>query len=126
MKHSLIQLTPLLTLLILFLSTPLYADGKSDTASSQKAAIGHMHHKLHDDQTQFKAKEALALKQLNEMTILENVKMKDVDAKIDELMAAKKAIMHLRYKHLIEMRTILTDDQKIGYDKGVLKRSAIR
>ena len=126
MKLSHIRHTPLLTLLILFFSTPLYADEKSDTASSQKEAIGHMHHKLHDDQARYKAKEALALKQLNEMTILENVKMVDVDAKIDELMAAKKAIMHLRYEHLIEMRAVLTDDQKTGYDKGVLNRSAVR
>jgi hypothetical protein len=85
-----------------------------------------MHHKLHDDQAPFKATEAQALKELNEMTIREDVKIEDVNAKIDELMAAKKQIMRLRYDHLIEMRTILTDDQKVDYDKAVLNRSAVK
>ncbi len=93
---------------------------------SQKEAIDQMHHKLHDDQAPFKAKEAQALKELNEMTIREGVKIEDVNAKIDELMAAKTQIMRLRYDHLIEMRTILTDDQKVGYDKAVLNRSAVK
>ncbi len=97
----------------------------SQTAMSQKEAIGHMHHELHDAQAGYKEKEALALKELNEMTIREDVKIEDVNDKIDELMAAKNHIMRLRYSHLIEMRATLTEDQRVGYDKGVLKRSAV-
>jgi hypothetical protein len=41
-------------------------------------------------------------------------------------MDAKKQILRLRYEHLIEMRTILTDEQKVGYDKAVLNRSAVK
>ena len=41
-------------------------------------------------------------------------------------MAAKTQIMRLRYGHLVEMRTILTDEQKVGYDKGILSRSAVK
>ena len=95
-----------------------------------------MHHKLHDDQAPFKAKEAQALKELNELTIREDVRIEDVNAKrpgrlcvswaFDELMAAKTQIMRLRYDHLIEMRAILTEEQKVGYDKNVLKRSAVK
>jgi hypothetical protein len=81
---------------------------------------------LHDDQAPYKAKEAQALKELNEMTIREDVRIEDIYAKIDELMDAKKQILRLRYDHLIEMRTILTDEQKVGYDKAVLKRSAVK
>ena len=85
-----------------------------------------MHHKLHADQAPFKAKEAQALKELNEMTIRGDVKMEDINAKIDELMAAKTEIIRLRYDHLVEMRAILTHAQKVGYDKGVLSRSAVK
>jgi len=81
-----------------------------------------MHHKLHDDQAPFKAREAQALKELNEMTILDGASIADVNTKIDELMAAKNQIMRLRYKHPIEMRAILTDDQKVDYDKALLNR----
>ncbi len=85
-----------------------------------------MHHKLHDDQAQFKKSETKALKELNEMTIREGVNLEDVNAKINELMAAKTQIMRLRYAHLIEMREILTESQKVGYDKAILKRSAVK
>lgn len=98
----------------------------SDPAASQKTAIEQMHHKLHEDQAAFKASEAQALKELNEMTIREDVRGEEVKAKVDELMAAKTQIMRLRYAHLIEMRTILSDEQKVGYDKAILNRSEVK
>lgn len=85
-----------------------------------------MHHKLHDEQAAYKAAEAQALTELNEMTVQEGVKAEDINAKIDVLMAAKTQILYLRYAHLVEMRTILSDEQKVGYDKGVLGRSAVK
>ncbi|RLA19177.1 MAG: hypothetical protein DRQ56_05950, partial [Gammaproteobacteria bacterium] len=105
---------------------PANADKASAPVSSPKQAIDHMHHKLHNDQASFKAKEVQALKELNAITIRENVKLDEVNAKIDELMAARTQIMRLRYAHLIEMRKILTDDQKVGYDKAILQRSAVK
>jgi Spy/CpxP family protein refolding chaperone len=116
----------LLIFLMLLFSVTLNADQVPDPAADQKKAIDQMHHKLHDDQASFKRKEAQALKELNEMTIREDVKIEDVNAKIDELMAARTQIMRLRYGHLVEMRTILTDEQRVGYDKGVLSRSAVK
>jgi hypothetical protein len=115
----------LITLMMLF-SMAVNAAQIPDPDISQKEAIDHMHHKLHADQAPFKAKEAQALKELNEMTIREDVRIEDVNAKIDELMAAQTQIMRLRYGHLIEMRAILTEKQKVGYDKNVLKRSAVK
>ncbi len=108
------------------LSTSLLADQITDPNVSQKNAIDKMHHKLHIDQGSFKAEEMKALKELNEMTIRGDVKLENVHAKIDELMAAKTQIMRLRYEHLIEMRVILSDAQKIPYDKNILKRSAVK
>ena len=112
--------------IMMFCSAALNADQIPNPAVSQKEAIDRMHHKLHEDQEPFKAKETETLKQLNEMTIREDVKIEEVNAKIDELMAAKNQIKRLRYDHLVEMRAILTDEQKVGYDKGVLNRSAVR
>ena len=93
---------------------------------SQSEQIEHMHHQLDDDQAPYKKTEAQALAELNAMTIREDVDVADINAKIAELMAAKTQIMRLRYEHLVEMRRVLTDEQKVGYDKGVLKRSAVR
>jgi Spy/CpxP family protein refolding chaperone len=93
---------------------------------SQRDQFEHMHHQLDDVQAPHKKREAQALAELNAMTIREDVNVADVNAKITELMAAKTQIMRLRYEHLIEMRRVLTDEQKVGYDEGVLKRSAVR
>jgi Spy/CpxP family protein refolding chaperone len=93
---------------------------------SQSEQIEHMHHQLDDDQAPYKKTEAQALAELNAMTIREDVDVADINAKIAELMAAKTQIMRLRYEHLVEMRRVLTDEQKVGYDKGVLKRSGVR
>ena len=123
-KQALILLS--LTLCGAGVSMALYADPRSESGASQKERIDQMHHKLHRDQAPFKAKEAQALKELNEMTIRGGIRIKEVDAKIAVLMAAKTQIMRLRYGHLIEMRAILTDDQKVGYDRGILNRSAIK
>ena len=115
----------LFSLMMLF-SVTLYANPTSGAAVSQKDAINHMHHTLHDAQASFKAAEAQALRELNEMTIREGVNIDDIKAKIAELMAAKTQIMTLRYEHLVEMRAALSDDQKVAYDKAVLKRSAVK
>ena len=116
----------ILVIMLCLISTSLLADQIPDPDISQKASIDKMHHKLHIDQAPFKVQEVQALKELNEMTILDDVSLEKVKVKIDELMAAKTQIMRLRYEHLIEMRAILSDTQKVPYDKKVLKRSAIK
>jgi hypothetical protein len=116
----------LLVIMFSLLSTSLLADQIPDPDVSQKAAIDKMHHKLHLDQSTFKVEEMQALKELNEMTIRDDVKLESVHSKINELMAVKIQIMRLRYEHLIEMRAILSDAQKVPYDKNVLKRSAVK
>ncbi len=114
------------TTLTLTFNTAAYAAQINDPEFSQKNAIDEMHHKLHADQASAKAKEARTLKELNAMTIREKADLTAINAKIDELMAAKKEIMRLRYDHLVEMRKILSEEQKIKYDQAVLNRSAVK
>jgi Spy/CpxP family protein refolding chaperone len=126
MNHYNIRDISFIVALTFLFNSSLIADESSDSATEQKAAIDHMHHQLHDDQAAYKAQEAQALKELNEMTIRDDVRLEDVYAKIDELTTAQNQILRLRYEHLIEMRKILTDEQKIKYDQNVLNRSDIR
>lgn len=114
-----------LLLMTLFYNSNLQADQIPDPGVAQKEAIDQMHHKLHDDQAAFKAAEARALKELNEITVREDVTVEQLNDKIEQLMAAKTQILRLRYGHLVEMRAILTGEQKVGYDKGVLNRSSV-
>ena len=122
---NLLRVTALLVALSMFHPMTMAAE-LADPGPAQKEAIDRLHHKLHDDQAAFKAAEAQALKELNEMTIREDVRLDEINAKIDELMAAKNQIMRLRYAHLVEMRAILTDEQKVKYDKAVLNRSKVQ
>lgn len=101
-------------------------DWAKTLTESQREQFKHMHHQLDDDQAPHKKREAQALAELNAMTIREDADVGEINAKIDELMAAKTQIMRQRYAHLIEMRSVLTDEQKVGYDEGLLKRSAVR
>jgi len=117
--------TAFITLAMVF-NAPVNAAQISEPDLSQKNTIDQMHHKLHADQASAKRKETQALKELNEMTIRENINLADINAKIDELMASKTEIMRLRYAHLVEMRKSLSDDQKPSYDKAILNRSAIK
>ncbi len=126
MSHKSLKNLLILAVSAIVFSTSAWADSIPDPATAQKKAIDHMHHKLHDDQAKYKTAEMKTLKELNEMTVQEGVNMADINAKIDELMAAKTQIMRLRYGHLVEMRAILTDEQKVGYDKGVLARSVVK
>ena len=138
MNRLYITRTPVIFSMMMFFCVSLNADEKPDAPDADKQASGHvhhnhgneaiahMHHKLDDDQAPYKLKEAQSLKELNEMTIRDDVKIEHVHAKIDELMAAKNQIMRLRYEHLIEMRQTLTDEQKVKYDQNVLNRSEVR
>ncbi len=112
---------------LLMLSTiNIQAQDKHGMSDDQKTSVQHMHHELDEHMAPYKANEAQALKELNEMTIHDDVRIEDIHAKIDELMAAKNMIMRLRYEHLVEMRKTLTDEQKVNYDKNVLNRSEVK
>ena len=116
----------LLSSMILLFSTQTFAQHHDHGTGEQKEAIDHMHHQLEEDQAPYKEHEARAQRELNEMTIREDVELDEVYAKIDELMAVRNQILRLRYEHLIEMRKVLNEEQRVDYDKRVLQRSEIR
>jgi hypothetical protein len=126
MNQLSIKYASILVALMMSCSVHINAQEKHKHAMHHSEEVNQMHHQLEKDQAPFKAKEALALKDLNEMTIREDVKIEAVNAKIDDLMAAKKQIMRLRYDHLIQMRKTLTDEEKVKYDKRVLHRSEVK
>jgi len=92
----------------------------------QKTAVEEMHHKLDKDQEPFKQKEKALQQALNELTVKDNADLAQINARIDELMEVKNKILRLRYAHLVEMRVILTEEQRTSYDASVLKREKIK
>lgn len=82
--------------------------------------------KMHLAVGQFEAVQRAKLKMLeSELNVLagKNGNNKSaIYAKIDEILDVKKSIMRNRYDHIAEMRSELTDQQRISYDMGILKR----
>ncbi len=95
-------------------------------SDEQKARIDLLHLKLEQDLVILKAQEALREKELNVLTASGSAKQKDIYGKIDELMEVKKEIMRHRHDHLVEMRELLTPEQRLSYDMAILGRSGVK
>ena len=126
MIQSSFRFIAILGSVLLFFCSNTFAQHHDHGTGEQKEAIDHMHHQLEEDQAPYKEHETRAQRELNEMTIREDVDLDEVYAKIDELMAVRTEILRLRYEHLIEMRKVLDEEQRVDYDKRVLQRSEIR
>ena len=139
--------TSTLVLAALLLSTPIYAamDHKPTAAhggkhhahhftphwsktlnDQQKHDIDSMHLVLNRQLVVLKAKAELKQKELNVLTAQDQTDKAAIKNKISELMAINTQIMEARYAHIVEMRGILTPEQRISYDMNVLMRSGIK
>lgn len=47
-----------------------------------------------------------------------------IDSKIDQIVKLKKEKLHLKANHKIDVRKLLTDEQRVKFDLAVLKRMA--
>lgn len=92
----------------------------------QKKQVDEMHHELDAKQKVLKEEETLKQQQLNALTVMENADQAKINQAIDELMQVKNKILRNRYQHLVEMRVILTKEQKISYDEAIMKRDKIK
>ncbi len=92
----------------------------------QKLKVDQMHLALDRELVVLKARAELLEKELNALAARDGADQKDIHAKIDELMAVKGAILRQRFDHIVEMRAILTPEQRISYDMAVLKRSGVK
>ena len=91
-----------------------------------KKMVDDMHHKLDTELKPLKAEEKRALSELNQLTIMGVADLVKINQKIDELMSIRNRILRHRHAHLVEMRAILTDEQRVSYDKAVLERSKVK
>ena len=103
--------------------TPHWAKTLSD---EQKRKVDEMHLALDRELVVLKARENLLEKELNALTARDGADRRAIHAKIEELMAVKSAILRQRYDHILEMRAVLTPEQRISYDMAVLRRSGVR
>ena len=108
-----------------------HKDGKTphwakSLSKKQKVNVDNMHHELDRLLEPLKENEKSKQKELNTLTIQDNVSLSKIYKAIDELMNIKNKILRNRHEHLIEMRQILNDEQRVSYDKAILKRHKIK
>lgn len=92
----------------------------------QRTQVDRMHHALDRILEPLKANEEQAHKQLNRLTIKDDITQPEINQTIDKLMTIKNTILRHRHAHLVEMRMILTDEQRVSYDAALLKRREIK
>lgn len=95
-------------------------------SGDQRTHVDMMHLELDRELIVLKAQEELAQKQINTLVARDNAPSKILNTKIDELMGIKKQILSARYKHILEMRAVLTPAQRISYDMETLGFSGVK
>lgn len=57
--------------------------------------------------------------EMNNFATQDNADTKALHRAIDEIMELKKEMMIKKYDHIIEMRSILTPEQRVSFDLGL-------
>jgi len=99
--------------------SPHWAKSLSD---EQKISFDKMHLLVGQFEAVQRAKIKMIKAELNVLTAKESKNQAAIYAKIDEILEVKKSILRNRYDHIVEMRNELTEQQRISYDMGILKR----
>lgn len=93
---------------------------KDTLNDKQKKAADEMHLKLEKALSLPKAAKDLKKKELRLMIVQENPDKKAIEEKIDEIMKLEANILLSRIGHKVEMRRMLTDDQRVSFDMMIL------
>ena len=93
---------------------------KQTLNDKQKAKIDKMHLELKKNLALLKPKSDLARAELNQLVISDKPDTAALNKKIDEITALKGELMKKRYAHMAEMRSVLTPEQQVSFDMGIL------
>jgi Spy/CpxP family protein refolding chaperone len=99
----------------------LFGDNWKQTLSDkQKTQIDKMHLELKKDLALLKPKSDLAKAELNQLIISNKPNTQAINKKINEITALKGELMKKRYAHIVEMRSVLTSEQRVSFDMSLL------
>lgn len=92
---------------------------KQTLTEEQKMKADKMHLELKKAMSILEAKMNLKEVELNNLVMQDNANTKAIHHAIDEIMDIKKEMMVKKYDHMVEMRSILTPDQRVSFDLGL-------
>ncbi len=89
---------------------------------NQKKQADRMHLEMKKLLSVLDARLKLKKVELNNLVIKDDPDTKAIHRKIDEILELKRKIMRTKYNHMVEMRGMLTPEQRVSFDMGLLSR----
>jgi len=96
---------------------------KETLSDAQKKQMDKMHLELKKSITVLKAQLNLKKAELNSLVANDAPGNKSIDKKIDEILKLEGELMRKKYEHKVEMRTILTPEQRVSFDMQLIEKS---
>ncbi|MBI5903212.1 MAG: periplasmic heavy metal sensor [Deltaproteobacteria bacterium] len=92
---------------------------KKTLTEDQKMKADKMHLELKKAMDVLEAKVKLKEAELNTMVTKDKPDTNAIHGKINEIAELKKEMMTKKYDHIVEMRSILTPEQRVSFDLGI-------
>lgn len=92
---------------------------------NQKKQADRMHLAVKKSLSVLDARLKLKKVELNNLAIKNDPETKAIHRKIDEVLELKREIMRTKYGHMLEMRGMLTPEQRVSFDMGLLLRDGL-
>lgn len=99
---------------------------KATLTTEQRQKMGRMHLALSKTLVSLKAQKKVKKAELKLLLVQDKTSTKSIHRKIDEILAIKRQIMRKRYEHLLDMRNLLTPEQRVSFDLGLIRKSGHR
>ena len=101
-------------------------DWHSTMSKSQKKQADQMHLQLKKETATLKAALKLKKTELNMLVVQDKPDMTGINQKIKEVLEMKRQLMVKKYSHKVEMRSMLSSEQRVSFDMGILGKSGRR
>ncbi len=93
---------------------------KETLTDSQKTQLERLHLAMEKDVSVLKAELGVKKAELKALALKDNPDTQAISRKTDEIIGIKKELMQKRIGHLIEVRKVLTPEQRVSFDSAVM------
>lgn len=91
----------------------------------QKQQVDRLHIEHGRSEKVLKTARLFELAKLNALTAVDHPNPIKIEESIASIAELERALLSARYAHLVEMRTVLTPEQRISYDTELLGRGGV-
>ncbi len=101
-------------------------DWHGTLSEHQSVMVDKMHLNLMRDTAAIKAMITVKKTELAVLATQDHPDSASLNQKIDEILDLKRQKIRARYEHIVEMREMLSPEQRISYDMSIISRAASR